>query len=334
MTTTAPASATPDYEGKAKRLFTEGENLRVEFKDEATAFNGVKHAVINGKGQLNAAISAKLFAFLQQAGLPTCFIQQGEVPDTLIYEKLTMIPLEVVVRNMALGSFAKRYGVAEGTVLNTPLMETFLKRDDLNDPLIPASAVNELGLIPKGLCINALERFALSANTVLTAVFNNCGITCADFKLEFGLTADGKLRIGDEMSPDNFRLRDSQTGQILDKDTFRLEEGDITERYQIVLDRLNAMAKLPELAKQPYQVDVIVTSRPNVLSPESRTLTEQLKLNGFEDTQTVMANKQFAVTINAIHAQAAYKQAFKMSKAVLANPVVEDAHIAPTVLPA
>lgn len=327
---TVECSVTPTYEGKAKQLFQQGNELRVVFKDDATAFNGEKHDQFPGKGRLNAAISAMLFQQLQAQGLPTGFIRHGNADNELIYQALDMLPLEVVVRNTALGSFAKRYGIAHGTELTTPVVEFFLKRDDLGDPLIPISGINALNILPEGICPNTLTRIALSANILFQGIFQALNIHCADFKLEFGTNPTGELSITDELSPDNFRLRDQTTGQILDKDAFRLDDGDLLERYQTVWQRLQTLNnKDLSLDLAPYQTEVMVTSRPNVLSPESRTLTEQLALNGFSQTQTVRANKQFQVILNAAHPHAAYEQATQMATTILANPVVEDAYVLP-----
>jgi phosphoribosylaminoimidazole-succinocarboxamide synthase len=230
-------------EGKTKILTPQADGtLLVRFKSDATAFNGVKKAFVEGKGGLNARISACLFRYLHAQGLRTCFLSSTPCPETLIYAPLLMIPVEIIVRNVAYGSFCKRFPFVEaGRVFKVPLVEFCLKDDALGDPPLPDDALVVLDYVPAPYRVEDLKTLALAVNTALVDLFSQRGITCADFKLEMGLDAQGMLCIGDELSPDNFRLRDTETGAILDKDVFRLDCGDLNSVYSEVLRRLEAV---------------------------------------------------------------------------------------------
>jgi phosphoribosylaminoimidazole-succinocarboxamide synthase len=334
-TATTPEQPITVREGKTKiltPLVNNAEQLLVTFKDRATAFNALKSEEVVGKGALNATISAKLFQFLEQQGIETCFVAQGNQPNQLIYETLTMVPVEIVVRNIALGSLVKRIPLFEaGERLTSPIVEFFYKSDELNDPALPDDALAALGVLPAGVSVAQLKHLALAVNDAFIALFTACNIDCADFKLEIGLTADGTIKIADELSPDNFRLRDSSTGEVLDKDVFRLALGSISQAYSIVESRLSQV-----LTAQTFSLQAPVTSRanayfavvqvqykPNVLHPESRAITEALQLQGFNTVEKVKAGKRFEVTLqadNRLHAQALIES---MCETLLANLVIE-----------
>jgi len=236
-------NATSPREGKTKILTplkNDASQLRVEFKSIATAFNALKKQDVAGKGELNAEISALLFSYLEEHGIATCFVRrEPNEANVLIFQSLTMMPVEVIVRNHAYGSFCKRFPFVElGTVFAKPLIEFCLKDDALGDPPLPEDALHALNLIPPNVSIEQLKRLARQVNTALTSLFDSCNIHCADFKLEFGLNKDGQLIVADELSPDNFRLRDKTTGDVLDKDVFRLDIGNINDAYGQVLTRL------------------------------------------------------------------------------------------------
>jgi phosphoribosylaminoimidazole-succinocarboxamide synthase len=322
-------------EGKTKiltPLANNPEHLLVTFKDRATAFNALKSEEVAGKGTLNATISAKLFQFLAQQGIETCFIGQGEEPNKLIYEALTMVPVEIVVRNIALGSLVKRIPLFEaGERLSTPIVEFFYKSDELNDPALPDDALAALGVLPAGVSVAQLKHLALAVNDAFITLFTACNIDCADFKLEIGLTADGTIQIADELSPDNFRLRDTTTGEVLDKDVFRLALGSINHAYSTVAERLHQVLttqtftlQTPESPKKnAYFATVQVQYKANVLHPESRAITEALQLQGFNTIEKVKAGKRFEITLHAdnrLHAQALIEA---MCQTLLANLVIE-----------
>ena len=226
------------YEGKAKRVYAtdDPELLIVDYKDDATAFNGEKRGTIVGKGVINNQMSNRLMRRLEQAGVPTHFVEELSERETLV-RRVEIVPLEVIVRNRSAGSFSKRYGVEEGRVFDAPTIEFSYKNDALGDPLINSSHVIALGLAaPEELEI--IRRYAFRVNEVLSALWASRGITLVDFKLEFGRLADGTIVLADEISPDTCRLWDSATGKKLDKDRFRRDLGGVEDAYAEVMRRL------------------------------------------------------------------------------------------------
>ncbi|ANB61390.1 phosphoribosylaminoimidazolesuccinocarboxamide synthase [Anoxybacteroides amylolyticum] len=226
------------YEGKAKKVYkTDDENvLWVAYKDSATAFNGEKKATIAGKGRLNNEITSLLFSKLHEAGVENHFIQKLSDTEQLV-KKVTIIPLEVVVRNYVAGSLAKRLGIAEGTSLEKPLIEFYYKNDELGDPLLLEDHIAILKLATSEQ-LALLKAYALKVNEILTQHFQHCRVRLVDFKLEFGLDGEGKIVLADEISPDTCRLWDIETNEKFDKDVFRRDLGSLTDAYEIILQRL------------------------------------------------------------------------------------------------
>jgi phosphoribosylaminoimidazole-succinocarboxamide synthase len=226
------------YEGKAKKVYATSDPDRyiVEFKDDATAFNAQKRGVIEGKGKVNNAVSARLFRFLMDEGVPTHFLKQLSEREQLV-EAVAIIPLEVVVRNAAAGSFSARYGLEEGRQLNPTVVEWCFKNDELQDPPVNDDTAVALGLASRDE-LDELRRLAHRVNDLLTLYFAERGLRLIDFKLEFGRTREGKLVLADELSPDTCRLWDMQTGEKLDKDRFRRDLGGVEEAYREVLRRV------------------------------------------------------------------------------------------------
>ena len=226
------------YEGKAKRVYaTDDPNLCiVDYKDDATAFNGQKKGQILGKGAINNRMTNHLMQKLEKDGVPTHFVQQLSDRETVV-KKVTIIPLEVIIRNIAAGSMAARYGVAEGTALKISSLEFSYKDDALNDPLINDWQAIALGFATRE-DIDEITAYAFKVNKVLKAILTDCGITLVDFKLEFGRTADGKIVLADEISPDTCRFWDIKTGEKLDKDRFRRDLGGVEDAYNEMARRL------------------------------------------------------------------------------------------------
>jgi phosphoribosylaminoimidazole-succinocarboxamide synthase len=226
------------YEGKAKRIFStdDEQTVLIEYKDSATAFNGQKKADITGKGRLNNEITSLLFLNLQAQGIPSHFIKRISETEQLV-KRVTIIPLEVVVRNIAAGSLSKRLGIEEGKELTKPLVEFYLKNDDLGDPILNTDHIYELNLATEEE-LNLLKEKALKINTVLSSFFTELGINLIDFKLEFGKDSEGEILLADEISPDTCRLWDKKTNEKLDKDVFRRDLGSLTEAYENILARL------------------------------------------------------------------------------------------------
>lgn len=226
------------YEGKAKRLYATDEQgiLWVEYKDSATAFNGEKKADIAGKGTLNNKITSLLFEKLKEAGIESHFVKQLSDQEQLVRE-VSIIPIEVVVRNIVAGSMAKRLGIEEGTQLERPVVEFYYKDDALGDPLITEDHIQLLGLaVPQE--VQELREKALKVNEVLIGFFKEVGVDLVDFKIEFGRDKDGSILLADEISPDTCRLWDSETKQKLDKDVFRRDLGNLTDAYGLILAKL------------------------------------------------------------------------------------------------
>lgn len=226
------------YEGKAKKVYaTENpELLIVSYKDDATAFNGLKKGTIPGKGVINNRMSNLLMQRLEKAGIPTHFVRQLSDRETLV-KRVSIVPLEVIIRNIAAGSFSERYGVDEGFVFETPTIEFSYKNDELGDPLL-----NEYHAIAMKLAtreeIDTIKRYAFGVNEQLKAFWAECGVTLVDFKLEFGRLPEGSIVLADEISPDTCRLWDSKTYEKLDKDRFRRDLGGVENAYAEVMKRL------------------------------------------------------------------------------------------------
>ena len=226
------------YEGKAKRVYaTEDPNLLiVSYKDDATAFNGLKKGTIAGKGVINNQMSNRLMIRLAKAGVPNHFVEELNERDTLV-RRVQIVPLEVIVRNIAAGSFSKRYGVDEGVVFDEPTVEYSYKNDALGDPLLNTSHALALGAATEEE-IETIRRYALKVNEFLKAFWLECGVILVDFKLEFGRTADGEIILADEISPDTCRLWDAKTHEKLDKDRFRRDLGGVEDAYKEIMKRL------------------------------------------------------------------------------------------------
>lgn len=226
------------YEGKAKKVFaTDDDNLViVAYKDDATAFNGLKKGQIAGKGSINNRMSNILMQMLEKNGVPTHFVE--EIDDrTTVVKKVSIVPLEVIIRNVSAGSFAKHYGVEEGIVFDDPTIEFSYKNDDLGDPLLNAYHAIALKLATKEE-VETIKAMAFKVNELLKAYFKKLNIRLVDFKLEFGRLSDGTIILADEISPDTCRLWDYDTNEKLDKDRFRRDMGKVEDAYNEVMRRL------------------------------------------------------------------------------------------------
>ena len=226
------------YEGKAKKVFaTDDPNLViVDYKDDATAFNGLKKGSIAGKGVINNVMSNHMFQLLEKQGVPTHFVEQLSERETLV-KKVSIVPLEVIIRNISAGSFAKRFGVEEGIVFDEPTIEFSYKNDELGDPLMNAYHAIALKAATREE-IETIKAMAFKVNEVMKQYFDTRNVTLVDFKLEFGKTADGKIVLADEISPDTCRLWDKTTKEKLDKDRFRRDMGGVEEAYQEIMKRV------------------------------------------------------------------------------------------------
>ena len=226
------------YEGKAKKVYgtTEETLCIVSYKDDATAFNGLKKGTIMGKGAINNRMTNFLMQMLEKEGIPTHFVEEVNERETIV-KKVRIIPLEVIVRNIAAGSLAKRLGLSEGTKMKRPVLEFSYKNDDLGDPM-----VNDYHILAMEYAteeeLSVIKSYALKINEILSAYLKDANIELIDFKLEFGKTTDGTIVLADEISPDTCRFWDTVTGEKLDKDRFRRDLGGVEDAYQEILKRL------------------------------------------------------------------------------------------------
>ena len=225
------------YEGKAKKVFkTDDPNLViVDYKDDATALDGLKKGTIVGKGVVNNLVSNHLFRMLEKNGIETHLVEQINERDSVV-RRVSIVPVEVIVRNIAAGSLSKRLGLPEGTKLKSTVLEYCYKNDDLGDPMINDYHIAAMGIATKEE-METIASMALRINELLTAYLKDLGIELIDFKLEFG-RFEGRIVLADEISPDTCRFWDSKTGEKLDKDRFRRDLGDVEEAYQEILRRL------------------------------------------------------------------------------------------------
>ncbi len=226
------------YEGKAKRVFRTDnpDYFVIQYKDDATAFNGQKKGTIKGKGVVNNIMSNILFQYLEKSGIPTHFVKQLSEEETLV-KSVKILPLEVIIRNISAGSFSKRYGVPEGEAFKQPTLEFSYKDDDLGDPLINDDHILALEIATKEQ-LDIIRNYAHDINKLLILFFKEVGLKLVDFKLEFGIHKDN-IVLADEISPDTCRLWDIDTNEKMDKDRFRRDLGNVEETYQTVLHRIS-----------------------------------------------------------------------------------------------
>lgn len=226
------------YEGKAKKVYaTENpEFCIVSYKDDATAFNGLKKGTILGKGAINNRVTNFLMKLLEKNGIPTHLVEEINDRETIV-KKVSIVPLEVIVRNIAAGSLAKRLGLPEGTKMNSTVLEFCYKNDDLGDPMVNEYHILAMNFATKEE-LKLISEYSLKINQILTDYLKDAGIELIDFKLEFGKTTDGTIVLADEISPDTCRFWDSATGEKLDKDRFRRDLGGVEDAYNEILKRL------------------------------------------------------------------------------------------------
>ena len=226
------------YEGKAKKVFAtdDPDVVLVDYKDDATAFNGLKKGTITGKGVINNRVTNFLMQMLEKNGIPTHYIEEISDRETLV-KKVDIVPLEVIVRNIAAGSLSKRLGVPEGTKLKKTVIEYCYKNDELGDPMVNEYHIMAMGWVSKPV-LDQIAAYALKINRLLSDFLKHSEIELIDFKLEFGITSDGTLVLADEISPDTCRFWDSKTHEKLDKDRFRRDLGNVEDAYHEMMKRI------------------------------------------------------------------------------------------------
>lgn len=227
------------YEGKGKKLYETQDNLKViaEFKDDLTAFNALKKGNEKGKGSLNCQISSIIFNLLEQNGIKTHYISTLNA-NSMLCKKVQIIPLEVVVRNVATGSLTKRLGIQEGIKLDFPLVEFYYKNDALNDPIVNDEHCKIMGILDSDESAEIIKSTARKVNAILLDFFNKANLRLIDFKIEFGRDENGEILLADEISPDSCRLWDKDSDKKMDKDIFRQSLGSVSEAYKEVLERM------------------------------------------------------------------------------------------------
>lgn len=344
------------YEGKAKRVYRtdDPERLLVEYKDDATAFNAQKRGTIAGKGAINNAVSERIFRLLDAVGIPNHLIEKVSDTEQLV-RAVTIIPLEVIVRNKAAGGFAARYGVEEGTELDLTVIEWCLKNDALGDPLINDAAAVALGIAsPEEL--EEVFGLAMAVNDALKAFFAGIDLELVDFKVEFGRTSDGQIILADEISGDTCRLWDVNSGERLDKDRFRRDLGGVEEAYREVEGRIlgaagaAAAATVEAAGRDPaghlaghdhdhhghghghpagehHHAIVDVMLKRSILDPQGRAVQNTLHRLGHDNIVDLRVGKRIELTLTGDIAVVG-DQLMNIAETVLSNPVMEEVEVA------
>ncbi len=307
------------YEGKAKMVFATDQPGQVihEFKDDATAFDGKKRGTIAGKGGTNAQMSDVIFRYLEKKGVHTHHIKLISDSEIVTWW-LEMFQVEIIVRNYAAGSLAKRLGYAERTQMNSPLVEFYYKSDELGDPMLSREHIRELGLATDAQ-LDEMAAIAIKVNDILTPYFEARGLILADFKLEFGQRGD-RIYLGDEFSPDVCRLWDIGTGEIMDKDRFRKDLGGEEEAYAEVLRRVKE-------EETGLRVSIYVSPKKGVLDPAGQAALGALKSLGFGEVSDVQIGKYIILRLEGIESAGAEERVEEMCERLLANPIIEDYRI-------
>jgi len=326
-------STKPIYSGKAKDIFETDDPsiLRAFFRDSATAFNAQKKGEIQNKGKINASISTLLFKLVEQTGIKTHFINQIS-DNELLVKKVSIIPLEVIIRNIAAGSLCKRLGVKEGKVLKAPIVEFSYKNDELGDPLLTKAYIINVLEVSDENTLRQITNLALKINELFKDFFLNVGIKVVDFKLEFGFDKDGNLLLADELSPDNFRFWDAKTNEKLDKDRFRQDLGNVEGAYEEMLKRVkegvNKFSIQPPVnIPQSFLVRVQVLPKADILDPQGQAIEKALMSLGYKDVKSVKVGKKIVFEISSDSEINAREKVKEMCEKLLANPIIEDYRI-------
>lgn len=322
------------YSGKAKDIFeTEDPSvLRAYFRDSATAFNAQKKGEIQDKGKVNATMSALLFNLLEENGIKTHFIKQISERELLV-KKVMILPLEVIVRNIAAGTLCKRLGIKEGKVLKEPIVEFSYKNDELGDPLLTRAYIKNALEITDDKTLDHITNLTLKINNIFKEFFLKINVKVIDFKLEYGFDKDKNLLLADELSPDNFRFWDAKTNEKLDKDRFRQDLGNVEGAYQEMLKRVKEGMKqdnkfqASSLKPQSFKVRVQVLPKKDVLDPQGQAVEKALKSLGFTEIKDVKIGKEIVFELKGISKENAKIQIIEMCEKLLANPVIEDYRI-------
>ncbi len=310
------------YEGKVKSVeILEGGKALVHFRDDITAGDGAKRDNLHGKGTINCKTSAFIFQRLEKAGIPTHFIEQVD-ENTILARALEILPIEVVVRNIAAGSFCRRYGYEQGFMFNSPVVEFFYKDDELHDPLISKDVILKLGLATQ-LEVEWMESVALRVNSVLSSLFKESGLILVDFKIEIGKDAEGKLYVADEISGDSIRVWDAETHEILDKDRFRKGLGEVVKNYEEIWRRISSVQSDPDL--EPFLLQIEIIPKASVPNPSGEVVKRGIVNLGSETIETVVVGKTISLKYpSEILAGDWRRQLSNICLSFLSNPLIED----------
>ena len=314
-----------EYEGKAKIIrVLDDHHLLVKFKDDLTAFDGVKKATKKGKGYLNAQITKILYDYLAKHGIPTHFIEQID-ETTFRARKLRMLPIEFVIRNYSAGSFVRRYGLPKGMKLRKPVLELFVKSDELHDPLIDPSVAIELGFITKEE-YELGKLYSYLINEFLLQLFDHIGLTLVDFKLEFGLDPSGKLYLGDELSPDSMRLWKKGTQESFDKDVFREDKGEVLHAYQYVYQHLQEAEDFQPTPPN-FEVHLSIRLKPGIVDAEGAVVKRALIRLGLTQLNEARVGKLIDLRIVATDIVRSLETFSVGETEFLINPLIENSEV-------
>ncbi|MHA1167720.1 MAG: phosphoribosylaminoimidazolesuccinocarboxamide synthase [Candidatus Hodarchaeales archaeon] len=312
------------HEGKAKKVYRwkTGENVVLEFKDSLTAGDGTKKGKFDGKGRINAQVSSIFFQLLEKHGLNTHFIEQ--IDDTkLLCKKVDIIPLEVVVRNRSAGSFSKRYGLDEGVKLDKPIVEFFLKDDDLHDPLMTERTAVIMNIINER-DLSFIKTVALQVNSVLKAFLSNIDMILIDYKLEFGVDSTGRILIADEITQDTIRIWDRITGEKKDKDRFRRDLGRVSETYSDFLANLQPLKDIDDfLYPLTFETELMINLKVGIKDPVGDITKRSLHQLGYKTVTDVRVGKVMTVTRSGSLNFHELENLQAMICKLLSNPLVE-----------
>ncbi|MGY5879686.1 MAG: phosphoribosylaminoimidazolesuccinocarboxamide synthase [Candidatus Thorarchaeota archaeon] len=311
------------HEGKVKRVLQDpdsSERVIIEFTDTVTAGDGEKKEEFTGKGNVTCDMSQYLFGYLEGKGIDTHYVRKL-TDNQLLCKKVTIIPIEVVCRNVAAGSFCRRYGTEKGTEFSNPLVEFFVKDDEYHDPLITTGAITRLGFA-KREDLDFLRSIALSVNYYLRELLKQRNLVLVDFKLEFGRTEKGYIVLADELSPDTMRIWDSGTASM-DKDVFREDKGDLIATYLTVFNEMKK-AKPQDVEPRVESIQVIVEPKKGIKNPPGEVTKKALERLGFADVKEVRMGKVFTITLRKPITSEILNQLAIMSVKLLSNPISEN----------
>ena len=310
------------YEGKAKIVEKINENLvKITYKDDLTAFDGIKKATKTGKGKINLQISNLIFNFLESKGIHTHFVKQ-ESENVIIAKYLEIVPLEFVVRNIAAGSFVRRYGLEKGVKFDRPIFELFLKSDELHDPLITPEVALKMGLISKPVLEKA-KFLSLIINHYLSELFSQIGFDLVDFKLEFGLDEKGNLILADEITPDSIRLWLRGTQESFDKDVFREDKGDVLEVYEEVLSKLKNV-DFEKIRDPNFNVTLLVRLKKSIIDAQGEVVKRSLKRLGMDTIERARIGKIIDLEFKGGKIDEVFSKLDKAIAEFLINPLIEN----------